>query len=200
MRCVMEMKYRGAPKGPEWNELLQQFLRSEEDGAFSKPGKDGVSALDVVKEVLRLYPPSNSVHRQYEAHGGHTPIVLKADIKACHHSKLLGNEDPLVFRPKRWQELSREVRDSNKDFGSIMGEIKRKEEDLGFMPFAFSCPAGSGETKAFGMKMIALLTGVICNRLGNDWELEDGTCLPGIGVPLDSDRTSYLDLYLTRKL
>jgi hypothetical protein len=76
---------------------------------------------------------------------------------------------------------------------------KRKEEELGFFPFAFTCPAGTDDTNAFGWKMIALLVGSINSGLADHWELDVVGCLPSIGTLLDSSRNSYSELRLRRK-
>jgi hypothetical protein len=87
-----------------------------------------------------------------------------------------------------WKEASGKNRDR-----------KRMEEELGFFPFAFTCPAGSGDTKAFGWKMIALLVGTINGGLADHWELAGTDPLPPIGTLLDSNRGSYTELCLTRR-
>jgi hypothetical protein len=66
------------------------------------------------------------------------------------------------------------------------------------MPFAYWCAADHEETREFGMKMIALLVAVLCEKLGNEWELENDESLPKQGTPLDTDREAYEDLKLNK--
>ena len=77
--------------------------------------------------------------------------------------------------------------------------MKAEEESLGFMPFAFVCPADTKETKRFGMKLIALLVAVLVEGLAGEWVLEDKHELPDIGVPLNTNRQAYEGLELKRK-
>ena len=140
--------------------------------------------------MLFRSPPSRHIYRQSRDHG-----LLVADIKACHHGQLIGNGDPLIFRPERWQEISAQHRKSNP---AGTKKLKATEAELGYMPFAFVCPSDKQETRAFGLKMIALLVGVMLNKL-RGYELERLDSLPVIGMPLELSRDSYLDLCLRKK-
>jgi hypothetical protein len=51
---------------------------------------------------------------------------------------------------------------------------------------------------AIRMKMIALLVAVLCEKLGNEWELENDESLPKQGTPLGTDREAYEDLKLKK--
>ena len=234
MRCVIEILYRGWPRGSEWRMTLQDYLTPTDgriSGAgFKKKTRDSASAINIVKEALRLYPPSRRIHRhidstwlQYVAEllltrlftrrlfdSEGNPAVKKADIEKCHHSKLFGR-DPLIFRPERWENIEAEhetLETTNpteheafeayrKSIGRPEADLKTYEQYLGFMPFAKICPSDKTETYAFGMRMIALLTGVLCNAL-SDWKLEDENALPAKETPLSSDREAYPDLTLVR--
>jgi hypothetical protein len=66
------------------------------------------------------------------------------------------------------------------------------------MPFAHWCAADHEETREFGMNMIALLVAVLCEKLGNEWKLENDESLPKQGTPLDTDREAYEDLKLNK--
>jgi hypothetical protein len=46
-------------------------------------------------------------------------------------------------------------------------DVQMSEEKRSFMPFAAFCPASQGSTRGLGFKMIALLAGVVCERLEN---------------------------------
>ena len=66
------------------------------------------------------------------------------------------------------------------------------------MPFAITCRANQGNTKAFGMKMIVMLVAVLCDGLGDDWKVTEEGGLPALGEALKSDREAYLDLTLEK--
>ncbi|KAF2023164.1 hypothetical protein EK21DRAFT_81520, partial [Setomelanomma holmii] len=74
---------------------------------------------------------------------------------------------------------------------------KEARKAIGYMPFAYWCAADHEETKEFGMKMIALLVAVLCEKLGNEWEFRDES-LPKQGTPLGTDREAYEDLKLKK--
>jgi hypothetical protein len=219
MRCVIEILYRDADDGPKWKTALSSYLEAlqhptEEAGAnpFQKK-TDGVAVHDLVKEALRLYPPSRRVHRQFTDN----TEPDKADIESCHHSPLFGS-DPLIFRPERWQEILKEYEElCNKKDSAEYGkyqkylnevkmstkpdDLKRYEQYLGYMPFANVCPSdetvkGGLSTKAFGMKMIALLVCVLCEGL-DGWELEKDSFLDRANQ-LRSGREDYSQLFLVR--
>lgn len=119
LRCVLEVRYRvrnepdvfdNSPWPPgsfsstvndDWIQVFKAYLNSVdlpsgvEYNAFWKPSERGVTAIDIVKEALRLYPPSRRIHRAF----GDT--VEKADIERCQRSALRDQDDPLVIRPER---------------------------------------------------------------------------------------------------
>lgn len=195
LRCLLEVRFRGAGNGPQWSQVLEDYVNNLDKASnlFQKALIDDIRPIDVVKEALRLYPPTRRVHRVFDGE------LHKADIEACHRSTLLGGDDPLVFRPERWQNICLAERQMR--YNGITGHVnlKEAEQDLGFMPFGYWCTADTSETKGFGMKMIALLVGAICIGLGKDWQIEGVACgLPTNGEPLSSERTAYQTLPLAR--
>ena len=199
LRCVLEMQYRNGEKSAEWNAVLKKYLDAQQDtdtmsdDVFWEATENGVTAIDIIKETLRLYPPSRRIHRVFDGSS------MSADIEACQRSALLGQNDPLVFRPERWQSICPELR--ARVFAGDKGAkklLKTREEALGFMPFAFVCAADRTETRGFGMKLIALLTAVISDGLGERWVLRDERDLPGNGIPLNTNRQAYEGLRLRR--
>ncbi|KAF1994965.1 hypothetical protein P154DRAFT_581290 [Amniculicola lignicola CBS 123094] len=114
----LEIRYRNQDmEGRKWRLVLKRNIDNIRDpigagrGAFEKKiGLDTkadalvVSAKGIVKEALRLYPPSRRVHRQFSDDPAVEP--MKADIEKCHHSTLFVGSDPLQFGPERWKELN----------------------------------------------------------------------------------------------
>jgi len=204
MRCFLEIRYRDAENGDMWSQTMVRFLEDLRDlGIMShKPlwrsWPEEVKAVDIVKKALRLYPPTRRVHREFDGKSA------RADIEACHRLEILAGEDAHVFRPERWQDIGREWRDGMNSVEEDLAKqakntLRKEEEKLGFLPFAIWCPAGGGETKGFGIKMIALLVATLCDSIGPEWELEEGEPLPRReDAALSAVRTSYETLGLKR--
>lgn len=201
LRCVLEVHYRNDGRSAAWTAVLNRFLNAQqhaeaamEKGVFWEASESGVTMIDIIKETLRLYPPSRRIHRLFDG------SLKSADIEACQRSALLGQEDPLVFRPERWQSIFPELR--AKVFAGEKGAkkmLKTWEESLGFMPFALVCAADRTETRGFGMKLIATLAAVVSGGLGEEWVLRDEKELPDHGIPLNTDRQAYEELQLKRE-
>jgi hypothetical protein len=157
MRCFLEIRYRNARNGPDWSRIMEEYLKDlegsddKEPKHIWKPSSAGVRPMDIVKETLRLYPPTRRVHRNLDGQ------ICAIDIEKCQRSELLAGADPLLFSPERWQDIKLRVAklNTNKEGGSKR-RLKDEEENLGFMPFAFHCPSSKGRTLGFGFKMIRL--------------------------------------------
>jgi hypothetical protein len=163
--------------------------------SFDRPSRNGVTPVDIAREILRLYPPTRHVYRDFSGE------VARADIEGCHHSELLGGDDPLVFRPERWQEICREERKVQGCGRQAVKNLKVAEEKLGFMPFAYWCTADGPETAGFGYKMITLLVAVLCRDLGKEYPLKDPESVRGRDEgPLDSKGTAYEQLIVEMPL
>jgi hypothetical protein len=164
-----------------WIETLQAY----KDGTVSFSLKDNSSkfcAKDVVKEILRLYPPARHVYRRYP--GDEKDKI--ADIEMCQRLKPLGGEDPLVFRPERWMQIRKEFERVKMDEMGRVQKLGAYEFDLGFMPFGEACPAGFRGTGAFGFKMVALLV-VALVRAAEEHGFQIEGEVPEAGTPLDAD-------------
>jgi hypothetical protein len=159
-RCFLEVRCRNAPNGAAWSTILTDYLDAlqnvdTQQNAFPNGSRRGVKPL--VKEALRLYPPTRRVHCVFDGSD------VSAEIEEFQHFSILGGDDPLAFRPESWQEVCPEERAAKDKTGK--SKIAQDEKRLGFMPFAHSCPAGGTRKKGFGFKMIALLVAVLCAGL-----------------------------------
>ncbi|KNG45995.1 cytochrome p450 [Stemphylium lycopersici] len=214
LRCFLEVGHRDVPSAAAWIATMRGYVEDlrhstcTPNQAFHKEtttnGK--VRPAEIVKEALRLYPPTRRVHRSFDGK------QVAANFEECHRFEILGGSDPSAYRPERWQTIAYPERQKfyeqaarPEEDGAFVGYKKAKdglkaaEEKLGYMPFAYFCAADHPATKEFASKMIALLVGVLCEGLDGGWELEHAASLPEMGVPLDSDRAAYEDLKLRRK-
>ena len=209
LRGVLEIsKARIGHDPAQWKQTLGVF-QSEPTIANWKTGDRDfeLSTLDIVKEILRLYPPTRRVKRLYPDEDD----FQEADLEKMHRHPRLAGRDPETFRPDRWVQIKKDFAamtdQSHFNPVSWYGPSHKKltlkeyeEETLGFMPFARVCPAGKETTQEFGWKMIALLVASVIEGLeGLDgtWTLraEDARDqLPPVGTALKSRRYDYLSL------
>ncbi|KAH7626873.1 hypothetical protein B0T09DRAFT_35691 [Sordaria sp. MPI-SDFR-AT-0083] len=92
-------------------------------------------ALKLAKEGLRLYPSNNRIYRAVP--GPEPPILVSADVQACHRDLAVWGLDALEFRPERFDNLA-----------PLQNEA--------YFPFSLGshrCPAISG----FGNRMVTML-------------------------------------------
>ena len=197
-RGIMELSFRPYPEAAKWKQLLTEITNDPFKANWkSAADRKQICALDVVKEILRLYPPTRRVHRYFP----NQPEYSKADLEECHRNKNLVTEDADIFEPGRWAAIRETyARCLGKEINNLTDkEIKIREEDDGFMPFALTCPAGKEVAYGFGFKMIALLVGMLSEQIDGlkDWELvigEEKDRLPAVGTALNNEREHYLSL------
>lgn len=199
---------------PEWEVL------STDEGTNPLPSDTtwaSSSAEEIVKEVLRLYPPTRRIFRAYqwvedsrysnvnnwgtkkpllniEQRAGNyngdaqiTEEIIAADIEACHLDPEIWGIDAETFDPLRWREMT-----------------DKKSE--AFMPFGgrpFECPARN----VFGPQMIGFLMGTLITAVDDNhseakmtWKLdcanEDLIRRLLLNARLDMGRDTYDDLEL----
>lgn len=172
LRGILEVYFRSAPKSHKWQDTLRDFLHDPDKKTFRQDDSTTtICALDIVKEILRIYPPTRRVNRRFP--DDPQDVTRSADIEKCHRNALLVlTGDAEVFRPERWleiktgflavhaeQEAAEKVKRPNATY-----KLQDYEEELGYMPFALSCPAGGKVTQGFGTKMIALLVSALCEE------------------------------------
>jgi hypothetical protein len=215
-RGLLEVYFRQPPnRAQEYQQLLFDFIDHPDKEVFKGAHRaPELCSLDIIKEILRLYPPARRIYRVFnrgsedrdsedrdsEDYGSE---LLRADLEKLHQNVLLAPIEPRAFKPERWVDLRMRFDSQMKSKDGT--NIKTHEERLGFLPFTFKCPAGQHTTEGFGYKMIALIIAAVMEGLEDlkkrgQWELETGEDgLPPLGVPLKSERDDYLNL-LYRKV
>ena len=187
LRCFLELTARGHPDGPVWCKILQAF-GDNPTLAQLDDSSDGTSTAQITKEILRLYPPTRRVYREYEGLDGKAQIVA-ANIEACHRDEAIWGPRPQCFIPTRWH-----------------GKETKENENQTFLAFSthpFTCPARRRFVDddeithlPFGHTMIALLAAELVTQTMGKWKVVGG--LPGQDEPLDTERKAYDDLRLER--
>ncbi|KAL9019549.1 MAG: hypothetical protein Q9185_003169 [Variospora sp. 1 TL-2023] len=154
-RCLIEVVFRPSAD-PEWLLLLETFRADPTSENFSKcqsGQEDRVSVSFLVKEALRLYPPTRRIYRQVHLTSKKDPEVVAVDIEACHRLPQVWGDDGHRYRPARWNSADENMRRA-------------------FMPFGGSpwiCPANSN----FGPMMIGVLVATFASNISaEEWELQ----------------------------
>lgn len=150
----------------KWHKALHLFLADPSVNINSAPAVDGLTAIHISKEALRLYPSTKRVYRHLEvvdiSDPDSTPIPVdcSADVEASHRDPTIWGPSGAYFDPARWIV-------SNEPVGnSLRGEA--------YMPFGvkpFLCPA----SREFGFKIIALLLAALSDGLhsqSEEWLLD----------------------------
>jgi len=160
-------------RGPaEWREILSVFLQRPSSDRF-RSSRDGVSPMFLVREALRLYPPTKRVHRAVSEMSW-----VAIDVEALQMDTKVWGEDAGVFRPERWRFIPTD----------------QQAVDMGWMPFGagcFVCPAKA----MFAPRLIALLVAAVGKVVpaGARSTAEREEDLPQQGR-LDNERDGYATL------
>ena len=185
LRCFLEVTFR-TTANPAWRDALAAFARNPSYSESSKiaSGDAGVTVNFLVKEALRLYPPTRRIYREILPALETNARVVAADIEACHRRTSIWGPDSDQFNPGRWINTTEEMR-------------------LAFMPFGsqpFVCPA----KPEYGPGMIRLLVANLVRNISpQEWSLASSDDLElniDLGyTPLDSVRTAYEGVVLVRR-
>ncbi|KAK7193362.1 uncharacterized protein CC84DRAFT_1136526 [Paraphaeosphaeria sporulosa] len=187
LRCFIEVRYRGAEETEEWIAALKLFL--ENPTVRLEDSHEGASeiekAISIVREALRLYPPTRHIHRHFRFASG-SSILAIADIEGLHRDTAIWGFDADCFRPSRWANMRHEPEPFN-----------------AWMPFGsspFLCPAKPD----FGPRMIGILVAALVDAFSDvRYELnvrdprgqKESAKFYGL---LRSDRDSYKELFLEK--
>lgn len=178
LRLFMELHRRD---NQEEISTLISFAQKPADAQFKTESYENkISAKFLVKEALRLYPPSRRIRRAYWFSNTHSPVTCTADVEACQTDTKTWGEDAMQFKPERWKKA---------------GVV----QDLSFLAFGgrpFLCPA----SQDFGLRVIGLITGVLLDVFRDGWvlELDDVEERRGLkaGERLSNERDAYGGVFL----
>ncbi|KAL9580935.1 MAG: hypothetical protein Q9212_004196 [Teloschistes hypoglaucus] len=151
--CIIEVVFRPSAR-PDWLPLLGDFLQDLTRTSFMKrsPGTDGVSVEFLVKEALRLYPPTRRIYRQMHMPSKDEGEVVAADIEACQRLQSIWGDESHRYQPARWNTVTATM-------------------EKAYMPFGgspYKCPASTN----FGPRMIGILVAAFVSKLRvSGWQL-----------------------------
>jgi hypothetical protein len=124
----------------------------------------------ILKETLRLYPPTKNIYRT-DIKTGHNICI---DVQSIHHNQNVWGCDALVFRPDRFKE-----------------ELTAEQKNH-YLPFSISCPARHGFAYTFAGAIVAEIL-----RQCPTFAIVEESSLPPTDKLLDLARNSYNDLLVT---
>ncbi|TKX19394.1 oxidoreductase-like protein 27 [Elsinoe australis] len=191
LRCFLEVGYRAGRQNCTGDRVLLAFARQPSPGSLKDTTTTSaqISAAHVVKEALRLYPPTRRIYRRFDFGPGHK-VDAAADVEAAHRDQATWGADALEFRPSRWQRIpSSHERQHFMAFGSS--------------PFVCVARDSHNEHLAFGPGIIALITGLLLEQLpGESFDLVlegDEKQEFDQGLPLRNERGDYAAAKLVSK-
>ncbi|KAH8431406.1 uncharacterized protein LDX57_009068 [Aspergillus melleus] len=176
LMTFIEVGFKTGQHHPEWREALIAFAQSPTTKDFETANP--ISAGFLVKEALRLYPPTKRIYRAHKSAASKEHTIVAADIEACHIDPTIWGPDAKAYNPSRWTRLTKEQKDAFIPFGSA----------------PFICPAKA----VFGPRIIGLLVGVLFSQLQGDWRLEGVGDLARARERLKNERSSYDGAVLVR--
>lgn len=192
LQAFIEVVFRHPSWAATWRSVLAEFIAHPTAAQFSRRLPESpeaitpISAEDLAKEALRLYPPTKRVYRTFQYPTYPELVTVAADIEHLHRNPTLWGRDSTTYVPGRWASNTEGV--SNKYF------------PFGARPMV--CPA-----ERFGPKMIAVLLAVLTDEFGaGTWTLEGDKAgeaemkkwKKNPSQPLDSSRKAHSSLYLCR--
>ncbi|KAF5016414.1 hypothetical protein F66182_11910 [Fusarium sp. NRRL 66182] len=178
LRGFIEVAFKTGKKHKNWREALVEYSRNTTTKDFNKSyTPDGVSPSHLVKETLRLYPPTKQIYREWKNADSAKSTTIAADIQACHHSTDIWGGGAREFNPLRWQEVTKAQEESFLAFGSK----------------PFECPA----KPTFAPRFVGLLIGILLQEFSKDCKLMSETGEMEFGPELlSNDRSGWKDVYL----
>ena len=191
IRSFIEVVFRHPLSAAAWRSVLAEYMANPTTAQFSQrlPGPPrevaSISAEDLAKEALRLYPPTRRIYRTFRYETGPELVTVAANIEDVHRNPALWVRDSTKYDPGRWAHETQDVSAKYFPFGG-----KR-----------MMCPA----QRIFGPRMIAMLLAVLANEFeAGSWKLEADEAGKAEmqkwkdepGKPLDSSRKAHTSLYL----
>lgn len=182
-RIVVEVYYREchAPekcrdnRQQEWLNALERAYNEENlTGDFLRSdGEATCTVSDIVREGLRLYPPSRHIHREKKNER------LVADIEYMHRNQWPNGKS---FDPSRWKDT-------------------KQDENTPFHPFgygAYSCAAKTAGPTIIGVLVVSLVHGLRSRDLKPDCRDDESQEAVSGTKPLTHERTSYREFYVKK--
>jgi hypothetical protein len=181
-----------------YKQIFLDFVQNPTSTQFNlELSEELISAEYLVKEALRLYPPTRRIRRVFQfadSNSDNHVTVAAADVEACQLDTDVWGVDALQFKPARWRKVH-----------SASGVENRDRNFLAFGARPFLCPA----SRDFSPMVIALLVGILLEGFpsgdggdcdGSKWVLgsNDAADMEGVylGARLRNERGGYEGVFL----
>lgn len=165
--CFLETAFQSSPDERSlYHKIAERFMQNPSLNTLNEKYLDLISMSMIVKETLRLYPPTRRIYR------------LLNDIKECVNVESLHRDQEFFgpnenkFQPRRWK-----------------GEDKKMFEQ--YLPFGygkFKCPARN----TVAPMMIAILSSALIVELGQHYNISEDLGKD----PIPSNRNSFDHIHL----
>ncbi|POS83377.1 hypothetical protein EPUL_006694 [Erysiphe pulchra] len=160
--CFLETTFRNSTdERSVYIKIAEKFMQNPSLNTLDEKNPESINMGMIVKEALRLYPPTRRIYRQFN---GSKECV---NVEGLHRDPKIFGPNENEFQPRRWN-----------------GDEKKVLEQ--YLPFGygkFKCPARN----TVAPMMIAVLSSALIVEMGEDYSISEDL---GQG-PLPSDRNSF---------
>ncbi|KAF8854538.1 hypothetical protein BDZ45DRAFT_656535 [Acephala macrosclerotiorum] len=174
-RLFLEVRFRSNDvEIHEYMQLCHSFFDHPNYASLEDHRSSFVSLAHIVKEGLRLYPPTRTIYRQIAGR------KERVGVETLQRNSQYWGSDALKFYPSRFVEM-------------------RLSSKVPYLPFgagSFECPAKNN----FGPVMIGVLLSSLVLGVGREYRLSGPRAedmLTG-NAPLENGRVAYEELFLQR--
>ncbi|RKF78137.1 cytochrome P450/P450 [Golovinomyces cichoracearum] len=147
LRCFLEIRFRASVEQRQnYRDTAIKFFREPHPTNFIVEKNESPSFAAIIKEALRLYPPTKRIYRLIDGE------TIRIEVEKIQRDPTTWGLDSTEFKPSRWQSL--EPNQSN------------------YLPFGagkFQCPA----QHEVAPMMIAVLISVLINQIGDGYVISE---------------------------
>ncbi|RKF75640.1 putative cytochrome P450 [Golovinomyces cichoracearum] len=147
LRCFLEIRFRASVEQRQnYRDTAIKFFREPHATNFKVEKNFSPSLAAIIKEALRLYPPTKRIYRLVDGE------TIRIEVEKIQRDPTTWGPDSTEFKPSRWQSL--------------------ESNPPNYLPFGagkFQCPA----QHEVAPMMIAVLISVLINQIGNGYAISE---------------------------
>ncbi|KAI6245116.1 hypothetical protein HI914_06393 [Erysiphe necator] len=166
--CFLETVFRASPEERlVYYRIARRFIHNPSLNTLNENGFEQINMNMIVKETLRLYPPTRRIYRLFD---GMKDCV---DVESLQRDHVIFGPNANKFQPRRWKNIEQE----------------KLEQYLPFGYGKFKCPARNNVASM----MIAILSSTLILKMGGNCTISKNLGKD----PIPSERNSFDDIELT---